>query len=86
MFWGIAFLACVAAASAACLLGERLSGINGDGYRGCQNKTRSGFTCQAWSAQSPQPHAYNTPELNNSSGLDANYCRNPDGEQGIWYV
>ena len=84
MFWGIAFLACVAAASAACLLGERLSGINGDAYRGCQNKTRSGFTCQTWSAQSPQPHAYNTPELNPSSGLNANYCRNPDGSPGIW--
>ena len=70
------------AASAAC--GEQLSGKDGSGYRGCQNKTRGGFTCQPWSAQSPQPHDHNTPELNPSSGLNANYCRNPSGSPGIW--
>jgi len=62
---------------------EKMRGNRNDGYRGCQTKTRSGKTCQAWAAQSPQQHsrtAANYP----SKGLTQNYCRNPDGERSIW--
>jgi len=57
----------------------------GAGYRGCQDKTRSGRTCQAWTSQSPHTHAYR-PSQKPGKGLgDHNYCRNPDdGETGIW--
>ena len=47
------------------------------------NVTASGKTCQAWSAQIPHSHD-RTPENYPSSGLDSNYCRNPDGEPGAW--
>jgi len=52
-------------------------------YRGCQTKTRSGKTCQSWSAQEPHSHekfSENFPGAN----LEHNYCRNPDGEASIW--
>eukprot|EP00656_Telonema_subtile_P005282 TRINITY_DN12400_c0_g1_i3.p1 TRINITY_DN12400_c0_g1~~TRINITY_DN12400_c0_g1_i3.p1 ORF type:complete len:490 (+),score=62.12 TRINITY_DN12400_c0_g1_i3:493-1962(+) len=51
------------------LCDERLHDLKGVGYRGCQNKTRSGSACQPWAAQ---------------DGLDSNYCRNPDGARTIW--
>jgi integrin beta 3 len=56
---------------------ETLVGMSGAGYRGCQNKTRSGLDCQAWSAQSPHAHKY-APQAYLSSGLDYNFCRNPE--------
>ena len=55
---------------------EPLGGNNGAGYRGCQNKTRSGRDCQSWGAQAPHAHRY-SPQDYLSSGLDANFCRNP---------
>ncbi|CAH1243335.1 PLG [Branchiostoma lanceolatum] len=51
---------------------------NGMSYRGEISVTSSGRTCQAWSSQSPHPHQF-PPELFPTSGLDENYCRNPDG-------
>ena len=42
---------------------ETISGVKEDGYRGCQNKTISGATCQKWTDQSPHEHS-NTPEKN----------------------
>eukprot|EP01062_Namystynia_karyoxenos_P058336 TRINITY_DN49899_c0_g1_i1.p1 TRINITY_DN49899_c0_g1~~TRINITY_DN49899_c0_g1_i1.p1 ORF type:complete len:714 (+),score=211.03 TRINITY_DN49899_c0_g1_i1:87-2144(+) len=55
-------------------------------YRGCQNKTVSGKTCQKWSAHSPHEHPLdNTPESKGNLGIgDHNYCRNPDDEGTIW--
>ncbi|XP_078579894.1 A disintegrin and metalloproteinase with thrombospondin motifs 20-like [Branchiostoma floridae x Branchiostoma japonicum] len=58
---------------------------DGDGtsYRGIVAVTTSGRTCQAWDSQTPHEHsrtAANYP----SSGLDGNFCRNPDGESGVW--
>lgn len=55
----------------------------GVSYRGCQAKTRSGRTCQAWDAQSPHAHSL-TPAKQPAKGLTQNYCRNPDGEATIW--
>jgi len=52
-------------------------------YRGNIAVTASGKTCQAWSSQSPHSHS-RTSENYPNSGLDANYCRNPDGEPSAW--
>jgi len=57
---------------------------NGKDYRGCVSKTKSGKTCQKWTSQSPNEHS-RTPQKYPTAGLgDHNYCRNPDGEDGIW--
>jgi len=62
---------------------ETLSGTKQSGYRGCQSKTRSGFSCQPWSSQSPHRHS-RTPAKYPGRGLISNYCRNPDGSKTIW--
>ena len=63
---------------------EKLSGIGGVDYRGNVSETRTGKTCQKWTAQFPHKHG-NTPELKQDKGLgDHNYCRNSDGAKGIW--
>ena len=49
-------------------------------YRGKINKTTSGRTCQRWDSQSPHSHT-RTPENYPNSGLEENYCRNPDGKE-----
>merc|ERR1712187_968518 len=57
---------------------------DGSGYRGCQDKTRSGKTCQSWASQTPHAHS-NTPSSKPGKGLgNHNSCRNPDGESTIW--
>ena len=66
---------------------ETLSGEKHMNYRGCQSKTISGRTCQAWEEQVPHRHAWNTVAARASHGLDGpenNYCRNPDGSETIW--
>jgi hypothetical protein len=63
---------------------ETLKGKKDMGYRGCQDKTVSGRTCQAWSKQSPHTHP-NKPSKKKGYGLAGNnYCRNPDGKKTIW--
>ncbi|KAM4771255.1 plasminogen-like [Rhinophrynus dorsalis] len=58
---------------------------NGKSYRGTKSTTSSGYTCQDWSAQSPQEHASFTPTTHPDAGLEKNYCRNPDGDvDGPW--
>ena len=52
-------------------------------YTGTTATTVSGYTCQAWASQSPHTHT-RTPENYPDSGLDANYCLNPDGEDAAW--
>jgi len=53
-------------------------------YRGQLSKTVSGRTCQNWDSQIPHTHT-RTPEGYPNSGLDKNYCRNPDGAPpGAW--
>ncbi|XP_078597495.1 scavenger receptor cysteine-rich domain-containing protein DMBT1-like isoform X1 [Branchiostoma floridae x Branchiostoma japonicum] len=56
---------------------------NGASYRGTVSMTASGRTCQRWDSQFPHIHV-KTPANHPSSGLEHNYCRNPDGEHGIW--
>ncbi|XP_075910675.1 plasminogen isoform X2 [Petromyzon marinus] len=55
----------------------------GEGYRGTVSVTVSGRTCQAWDSQSPHAHR-RRPEVYSCKGLEANYCRNPDGEKLPW--
>ena len=46
-------------------------------YRGTLSKTKSGYSCWAWSS----PWQHNYPE----AGLVNNYCRNPDTDpKGPW--
>ncbi|XP_063681012.1 uncharacterized protein LOC134816163 isoform X2 [Bolinopsis microptera] len=58
---------------------------NGSDYRGTVSVTASGHVCQRWDSQSPNKHS-RTPEAEaySDSGLQKNYCRNPDGESGAW--
>ena len=68
---------------------ETMYGARGAGYRGCQSVTRSGLTCQSWSAQTPHQHAFDEDEgffsRGGESAADAkNHCRNPDGGDSIW--
>lgn len=63
---------------------ETLGGPQSRDYRGCQSQTRSGKTCQKWTAQTPHGHG-NTPAARPGRGLgDHNQCRNPDGSLTIW--
>ncbi|KAJ1628381.1 plasminogen Kringle 3, partial [Pavlovales sp. CCMP2436] len=44
-------------------------------YRGHVNSTSSGYTCQAWSLQTPHAHTF-TPERYPTEGIgEHNYCR-----------
>ena len=65
---------------------EVCSGTNCDGYRGVLAETKDGVACIAWGTDI-EAYAYTT-ELYASSGLESNYCRNPDsaGDNGdtIW--
>ncbi|XP_075040011.1 hepatocyte growth factor-like protein isoform X2 [Mixophyes fleayi] len=55
----------------------------GEGYRGKIAATPSGIPCQRWDSQTPHKHRF-TPEKYPCKGLDANYCRNPDGTEAPW--
>ena len=70
---------------------ETLLGYKANGYRGCQTKTLSGRTCQAWTKSDGitpviDTHKHNqTQKTKPGKGLGPhNYCRNPDGEKTIW--
>ncbi|XP_077999987.1 apolipoprotein(a)-like [Glandiceps talaboti] len=53
-------------------------------YRGTISVTKTGKTCQKWTAQSPHTHGF-TPTDYPTSGLgDHNYCRNPSGDPETW--
>ncbi|CAH1267474.1 LPA [Branchiostoma lanceolatum] len=55
----------------------------GTSYRGTVAVTKTDRTCQRWDSQTPHEHT-RTPASYPSSGLEQNYCRNPDDEAGVW--
>ncbi|KAI8514473.1 hypothetical protein Bbelb_070640 [Branchiostoma belcheri] len=55
----------------------------GASFRGVVPVTRTGRICQRWDSQTPHGHG-KTPSGYPESGLVRNYCRNPDGENGVW--
>ncbi|KAI8510796.1 hypothetical protein Bbelb_117120 [Branchiostoma belcheri] len=55
---------------------------NGETYRGTVSVTKTGRTCQHWDSQ--RPHRHRTVANHPSSGLEQNYCRNPDGGPTPW--
>ncbi|CAH1253329.1 LPA [Branchiostoma lanceolatum] len=55
----------------------------GTSYRGTVSVTETGKTCQRWDSQTPHWHS-RKPADYPSSGLEENYCRNPDGDSGVW--
>jgi len=64
---------------------EQMQGKNSTSYRGCQDKTVSGKTCQKWSVQSPHQHEYNSTKFPDDDVADHNHCRNPGAEkETIW--
>lgn len=61
-------------------LGEECNeSISGQGfdYRGCQDKTMDGHTCQRWSLQHPREHRYDPAGLPGTGLGNHSYCRNP---------
>ena len=55
-------------------------------YRGMQNITPLGRTCQRWDMQTPHKHPYTDPALYGEIFLSDgwNYCRNPDRDSTLW--
>ena len=64
---------------------ECLGEPSGHTYRGTLAVTRSGYVCQEWTSDAPQPPTYTADDYPNA-GLGAhNYCRNPNlRPQGPW--
>ena len=65
---------------------EGLFGPNGRDYRGNQNRTKSGKTCQDWGSHTVHAHMDVTDEKLPGHGIEAghNKCRNPNGKDSIW--
>lgn len=59
------------------------AGEDGSDYRGTVSVTSLGHVCQRWDSQSPNKHD-RTAENYPDSGMEENYCRNPDGEAKPW--
>ncbi|XP_063674201.1 plasminogen-like isoform X2 [Bolinopsis microptera] len=55
---------------------------DGSEYRGTRSFTVSGRECQEWDSQSPNKQSVGSKYPN--SGLQKNFCRNPDGEPSPW--
>jgi len=62
---------------------ETLSGEKDSGYRGCQDKTRSGEICAFWRDFGDKTR-YESLYPNKGVGGNHNYCRNPNGGPTIW--
>ena len=59
---------------------------SGEDYKGTLSTTYSGKTCQRWDSQSPHTHSFVPSDFIEETSLTGinNYCRNPDGEKGVW--
>jgi hypothetical protein len=57
--------------------------MQGASYRGTQNTTKNGYTCQRWDVTTPNFHT-RIPSAFPTAGLVNNYCRNPDNEDQAW--
>ena len=69
---------CSARTQEQCFCNEEISGLRDKNYRGCQTKTKKGYTCQKWSVKTPHTHSENL----SANGLgDHNFCRNPSGSE-----
>ena len=55
----------------------------GADYSGRANTTIGGLTCQAWSVQEPHSHDFSVSEHGQYGIGNHNYCRNPDGSDGV---
>eukprot|EP00058_Branchiostoma_floridae_P007104 XP_002592592.1 hypothetical protein BRAFLDRAFT_68915 [Branchiostoma floridae] len=69
-------------AGVVCLDGDCQEG-NGASYRGTFSVTQTGRICQRWDSHTPHGHDRTTANYP-SSGLEQNYCRNPDDAAGVW--
>jgi hypothetical protein len=61
---------------------EAVTGKRGSGYRGRQNRSKSGKKCTPWADS-----VTHTPKIYPKSGLESNFCRNPvphEGAKTIW--
>ena len=58
--------------------------VNQADYRGTINITESGRTCQAWDSHEVHDHPNTSRQTYPDGGLEGNYCRNPDNEEGAW--
>lgn len=66
-----------------CTVGdEKLTGLRGANYLGCQSMTISGLTCMKWTDQTPHEHKW-TPDKYPNLG-DHSFCRNPFDQDTIW--
>ncbi|CAH1224628.1 ADAMTS9 [Branchiostoma lanceolatum] len=63
--------------------GHECQTSDGASYRGTVAVTTSGRTCQRWDQQTPHEHTRTSANYP-SSGLEENFCRNPDGTSGVW--
>lgn len=53
-------------------------------YRGDENTTENGRTCQKWTDFAPHQHSLTERNYPGTGLGDHNYCRNPDGEPRAW--
>ncbi|KAI0236127.1 Plasminogen, partial [Lamellibrachia satsuma] len=65
---------------------ECLLSVSGTEYIGHVSITKSGNTCQRWSAQTPRRHTYTDIHMFPDSSFDAasNHCRSPDRRNRPW--
>ena len=70
---------CTAVFSQPSTCNETTVAADSSDYQGCQNRTRTGRTCQSWLSQ--WPHTHNLTLL---LALEGNFCRNKNGFDNIW--
>ena len=59
-----------------CQVGFGNSDHYSEEYGGYEDSTNTTTQCQMWSKDIPHGHDFNS--------LAENWCRNPDGEDGVW--